>query len=101
MGKIRCNGSYVFYFGSITGSWWITIIFLFCIVDMAERRVEKIRRWNGPSNAKLDGIAKGYSGEVLKDYCNMQYKHLRGYLRGDKQFYHHKVILGVEEVWEE
>lgn len=60
----------------------------------------KRRRWGGPSNSKSDGIAKGFKDDVLRDYCNMQYKHLRAYLRGDKTFIHRKMILEVEEIWE-
>lgn len=59
------------------------------------------RRFLGPLDPKNEPVHKGFGDKTLREYCNMQKKHLKAYLKGYSYFTYKGEVHGVEQEWYE
>jgi hypothetical protein len=66
---------------------------------MKKKKQEKTRRFDGPLFPREDPVYGGYKDLELKEYFNMEKKHLKAYLRGDKFYFYKGRQYKVSEEW--
>jgi hypothetical protein len=64
-----------------------------------KKKETKTRMFNGPLFPREEPIYGGYEGLALNEYENMERKHLKAYLRGDKYFFYKRNRYEVHEEW--
>jgi hypothetical protein len=62
-----------------------------------KKKTEKRRVFKGPLLPREEPVYGGYQGLELNEYENMQKKHLRAYLNGDKYFFYKRSRYEVQE----
>jgi hypothetical protein len=62
--------------------------------------MKKRRAFDGPLFPRDEAVHQGYEMLALNEYENMQKKHLKAYLKGDKFFFYKGRKYEVGETWE-